>query len=83
MASGTPLTQAVGSGILVSDRLSVLPDAIRLSRETLRTIHQNLYFSAGYNSIGIGLAAMGWLHPVVAAVLMLGSSFWVSWRAVR
>ncbi|MGB0371255.1 MAG: heavy metal translocating P-type ATPase [Opitutales bacterium] len=83
MASGTPLTQAVGSGVLVTNRLSALPDAIRLSRETLRRIHQNLYFSAGYNAIGIGLAAMGWLHPVVAAVLMLGSSFWVSWRAVR
>ena len=83
MASGTQLTQVVGAGVLVTEKLQSIVEGIRISREVLRRIHGNLYFSAGYNAIGIGLAALGWLHPVVAAVLMLGSSLWVSWRAVR
>lgn len=46
-------------------------------------VRANLRFAAGYNLAGMALAASGCLHPVVAALLMVGSSVWVGARAVR
>ena len=63
--------------------LRFLPDAIRLARGVRAGVAANLRFAAGYNTLGMAVAAAGWLHPVVAALLMLGSSAFVSVRALR
>jgi Cu+-exporting ATPase len=59
---------------LMRKELSVLPDAIELSRAGLRKIRQNLFFAFVYNTLGIPLAAAGMLNPVVAGAAMAMSS---------
>lgn len=59
---------------LMRGDLRGLPEAIRLSRRTLRAIRQNFFWAILYNSIGIALAALGLLHPMVAAAAMAFSS---------
>jgi len=44
-----------------------VPEAVRISRRSFRTIKQNLWLTAGYNIVGITLAAVGWLPPIAAA----------------
>lgn len=80
--SGTELAQALGHGVIGAEQLGHLPRAIQLARKAQRTLRENLYFALGYNSVGIGLAAAGLLHPAVAAVIMAASSVFVSLRAV-
>ena len=70
-------------GQLSGDRVEVLPEAIVLSRKIHQRLRSNLVYAAVYNSIGMALAAAGVLHPVVAAVIMLVSSFWVTTRILR
>ncbi|WP_269523540.1 heavy metal translocating P-type ATPase [Coraliomargarita parva] len=82
MGSGVPMTRTVATGQLVNDRLSVLPEAITLARRIRRRLKGNLIYAAAYNSLGMLLAACGWLHPVFAALIMLISSFWVTARAL-
>jgi heavy metal translocating P-type ATPase len=65
------------------DRPAVIPAAIESARESVSLIRQNLYYAAGYNLIGIGAAAAGVLHPVAAAVIMVVSSLFVTWRTVQ
>ena len=48
--------------------------ALRLSRVTMRKVRQNLFWAFVYNSLGIPLAALGWLNPVVAGAAMAMSS---------
>ena len=76
--------------VLVKSRLSDVPAAIRLSRATLRNIHENLFWAFIYNIIGIPLAAgifinvLGWqLSPMFAAAAMSLSSFSVVTNALR
>ena len=83
MGSGADLTKSAASAILIGQTLSPLPAAIRVCRRIRSAVRGNLLFALSYNIIGMGLAAAGILHPVVAALLMLGSSLLVSWRAAR
>jgi Cu+-exporting ATPase len=59
---------------LMNNDLNSVADAIMLSRATLRKIRQNLFFAFIYNALGIPLAAMGMLNPVVAGAAMAASS---------
>ena len=76
--------------VLMKSRLCDVPAAIRLSRATLRNIHENLFWAFIYNTIGIPLAAgvfiplLGWqLNPMFAAAAMSLSSFSVVTNALR
>ena len=76
--------------VLMNSRLSDVPAALRLSRATLRNIHENLFWAFIYNTIGIPLAAgvfislLGWqLNPMFAAAAMSLSSFSVVTNALR
>ena len=76
--------------VLMKSRLPDVPAAIRLSRATLRNIHENLFWAFIYNTIGIPLAAgvfiplLGWqLNPMFAAAAMSLSSFSVVTNALR
>ncbi len=76
--------------VLMKNRLTDVPAAIRLSRKTLRNIHENLFWAFFYNTIGIPLAAgvfigwLGWeLNPMFGAAAMSLSSFCVVTNALR
>ena len=83
MGSGTGLTRTTASGQLISDRLEALIEAIELARLIRKRLRGNLIYAAAYNLLGMGLAAAGLLHPVVAALIMLISSAWVTARALQ
>tara|TARA_B100001248_G_scaffold262700_2_gene261159 strand:+ start:51021 stop:52859 length:1839 start_codon:yes stop_codon:yes gene_type:complete len=83
MGSGAALTQSTATAVLIADSLEALPQAITLCRKIRARVRENLIFAANYNFFGMTLAALGMLHPVVAALLMLGSSIWVSVRALQ
>ncbi|MFT3869823.1 MAG: cation-translocating P-type ATPase [Nibricoccus sp.] len=83
MRSGAELTRASSMAVFVGDDLRFLPQAIELARAVRTSIRKNLLFAAGYNLVGMALAAAGLLHPVAAALLMLGSSVFVSIGALR
>jgi len=61
--------------------LQDLASGLAESRAAVRTIRSNLRFAAAYNVTGVSLAAVGLLHPIVAALLMTCSSLIVTWRA--
>lgn len=75
MGKGTDIAMDVAMVTLITSDLMLLPDAIRLSKRTLRSIHQNLFWAFIYNLIGIPLAA-GVLFPVNGLLLnpMLASA---------
>lgn len=83
MRGGAELARASSMAVFVGDDLRFLPLAIELARAVRRSIRTNLLFAAGYNLVGMALAAAGVLHPVAAALLMLGSSVFVSVNALR
>ena len=90
VASGTDIALDAADIVLMKNRLSDVPAAIRLSRLTLRNIHQNLFWAFFYNVIGIPLAAgvlmpvTGWtLSPMICAAAMSLSSFCVVTNALR
>lgn len=83
LAHGAGVTTAGADAVLYGGDLRVLPWAVALSRQVRDSIRSNLLFAGAYNVIGIVLAATGLLHPVVSALLMVVSSFTVSWRALR
>jgi P-type Cu+ transporter len=81
--SGTALAIEASDAVLGGGNLPAIPEAIATARHAVRAIRGNLLFAACYNAVGIVLAAMGFLHPVAAALIMLASSFTVTWRALR
>ena len=90
IGAGTDIAIDAADVVLMNSRLSDVPAAIRLSRATLRNIHQNLFWAFFYNSIGIPLAAgvfiglLGWrLNPMFGAAAMSLSSFCVVSNALR
>jgi Cu+-exporting ATPase len=75
MSSGTDVAmQAAGITLMRGDP-SLVADAIDISRRTYAKIRQNLFWAFVYNIVGIPLAAMGLLSPVIAGAAMALSSF--------
>jgi Cu+-exporting ATPase len=71
--SGSDVAKETGGIILVRDNVADVVTAIRLSRATLRKIKQNLFWAFVYNSVGIPIAALGFLNPIIAAAMALSS----------
>jgi Cu+-exporting ATPase len=74
IGSGSDVAKETGGIILVRDDLRDVIKGIKLSRATMRKIKQNLFWAFIYNSIGIPLAALGFLNPMIAAAAMALSS---------
>lgn len=83
MGCGADVTRDSADVCLLPNDLRLVPWTIHLSRRTVSTIRQNLGWSFGYNSVGVIIAAAGWLHPAVAAVLMVVSSLMVLGNSLR
>jgi len=90
IGAGTDIAIDAADVVLMKSRLSDVPAAIRLSRRTLKNIHENLFWAFIYNIIGIPLAAgawialLGWeLNPMFGAAAMSLSSFCVVTNALR
>jgi heavy metal translocating P-type ATPase len=83
LASGTDIAHYASSATLYHDDLRVIPWALGLARLADQTIRRNLWMAASYNLVGVALAASGLLHPVVAALLMVGSSLLIIVSASR
>lgn len=83
LRQGSDLARSNAMAVVAGERLGTLSQAVKFSRETIHAIESNLRFAAAYNTIGMGIAAAGWLHPILAALLMAGSSFFVSARVLR
>ena len=82
MHSGAGLTRSVAMGQLSDDQIEVIPQAVSFSRAIIKKLRWNLFYAIVYNLIGMALAAAGLLHPVVAALIMIVSSFWVTTRVL-
>jgi len=74
MGSGTDVAMQSSSITLMRGDLRLVPDALRLCHAITRKIQQNLFWAFLYNLIGVPLAAMGYLNPMVAAAAMALSS---------
>ncbi len=74
IGSGSDVAKETGGIILVRDDVRDVVRAIRLSRATLRKIKQNLFWAFIYNALGIPIAAIGLLNPIIAAAAMALSS---------
>jgi hypothetical protein len=70
MAAGSDVAMQAADVTLMRDDLGSVADAISLSRATLAKIRQNLFFAFIYNVLGIPLAALGMLNPVIAGAAM-------------
>ena len=90
IGSGTDIAIDAADVVFMKSKLTDVPAAVRLSRKTLRNIHENLFWAFIYNVIGIQLAAgvwiplLGWqLNPMFGAAAMSLSSFCVVTNALR
>jgi Cu+-exporting ATPase len=74
LGSGSDVAKETGGIVLIKDDVRDVVASIRLSRATMRKIKQNLFWAFIYNTIGIPVAALGFLNPIIAAAAMALSS---------
>jgi len=82
IGDGAPVASSTAQATIDPDRLDSLPGAIRIAARAMRVLRSNLWIAIVYNTIGIGLAAGGLLHPVLAASIMVVSSVLVTARSM-
>jgi len=83
MGTGTDIAVEAGDVTLMKGDLNGVPDSILLGRAVLANIKQNLFFAFVYNTLGIPLAALGFLSPIIASAAMAMSSVSVVSNALR
>jgi Cu+-exporting ATPase len=83
IGTGTDVAIATGQIVLMGGSPTKAADAIQLARLTFRAIKQNLFWAFIYNVIGIPLAALGFLNPIVASIAMASSSVSVLSNSLR
>lgn len=83
MKGGADVAEHTASATLMQHSVNQLADALLVSQATLKNIKQNLFFSFFYNILGIPLAALGFLNPVIAGAAMAASSVSVLSNALR
>ncbi|HJV46174.1 MAG TPA: heavy metal translocating P-type ATPase, partial [Bacillota bacterium] len=83
MGTGTDIAMETADVTLMRGDLSSIPDAILMSKKTMRNIKQNLFWALAYNSLGIPVAAIGLLAPWIAGAAMAFSSVSVVLNALR
>ena len=83
MKSGSDVAEQTASATLMQHSVDQLVDGLMISRATLKNIKQNLFFALIYNVLGIPLAALGYLSPVLAGAAMAMSSLSVLSNALR
>ncbi|MGF7534207.1 copper-exporting P-type ATPase CopA [Bacillus mexicanus] len=83
IGTGTDIAMESADITLIRGDLNSIADAIRMSRLTMKNIKQNLFWALGYNSLGIPIAALGFLAPWIAGAAMAFSSVSVVLNALR
>ncbi|WP_027861909.1 cation-translocating P-type ATPase [Marmoricola sp. URHB0036] len=83
MGSGTDAAIEAGDLTLVNGDPALVGTSVRLARRTLRTIRQNLFWAFAYNLVGIPIAALGLLNPMIAGAAMAASSVCVVSNSLR
>jgi Cu2+-exporting ATPase len=83
MGRGAEVAVHAADIVVRAPRVGAIADAVGLARATLRRVRENLAVAVLYNAVAIPLAALGWLHPLPAAIAMSLSSVVVTGNAVR
>jgi Cu+-exporting ATPase len=83
MGTGTAAAIEASDLTLTHGDLRAAADAIELSRRTLRTVRQNLFWAFAYNVVGLPVAALGLLDPMIAGAAMAASSVCVVANSLR
>lgn len=74
MSSGTEIAMDAADAVVIDNDLSAIPEIFEIARSTKKRIRQNLGWAIGYNLIAIPLAVLGYINPLIAAVIMAISS---------
>ncbi|MFZ9852055.1 MAG: HAD-IC family P-type ATPase, partial [Ilumatobacteraceae bacterium] len=83
MGTGTDAAMEAGDLTIVSGDLSLVPEALNISRRTLRTIKANLFWAFAYNVAALPLAVAGLMNPMLAGLAMALSSVFVVSNSLR
>jgi Cu+-exporting ATPase len=83
MGGGTDLAMKAAAVVLMKNDLGRVSELLTLSSRTLKVIRQNLFWAFSYNSLGLIVAAFGYLNPIVASSAMVISSLCVIGNALR
>lgn len=83
MGTGTDVAMEASDITLIRGDLRSIVDSIRLSKQTMKIIKQNLFWAFAYNALGIPLAAAGYLSPILAGAAMAFSSVSVVTNSLR